>query len=506
MLERASEDARNDLQATETIIHELRHRSTRRAAKLLSDLVSRHGGLSGSRQNPPRAPEAVPLQGPTIVTIAASKLERSLYPWQAEAIRNWVLAGRCGIVEAVTGAGKTRLGLYAADSALRLQQKVVVVVPTKELLHQWKKEIHEHVPRARVGLLGDGSRDSLRTCDILVATVHSGSRYHLVPQGQAALLIADEVHRFGAETFSLALEEAFDHRLGLSATYQRADNAHETVLLPFFGKVVFTLDYVRARRERAIARFRLALVGVKLTDNERLEYDELSEQMRRSKKRLVRDCNAPENPYEDFIRWVTRAEKGEIKGAERLAGMYLSSVKKRQRLLSESENKQACAEDLFPAVLGARRTLGFTRTIESASRVALAWRQHGISAEQFDSLLKKDHRRRLFDRFREGKVRALVAPKVLDEGVDVPDADLAILISTSKSRIQTIQRAGRVLRRKSSDTIARIVVLSVIDTIDNPDEAGRGEALDALSAASDVTEEFEYPDELGELVIFLNEN
>jgi superfamily II DNA or RNA helicase len=170
-----------------------------------------------------------------------------LRKWQIEALGAWEEAGCCGIVEAVTGAGKTRLAMAAIARELKLGGKVAVIVPSRELQRQWEREMHIHFESADIGLMGNGNSDSLVENDILIAVVNSASQNDLgLIDGESGLLVVDECHRLGAEKFQHALKEVFLSRLGLSATRERTDGAHDTILASFFGDVVYSLGYEAA--------------------------------------------------------------------------------------------------------------------------------------------------------------------------------------------------------------------------------------------------------------------
>jgi len=103
---------------------------------------------------------------------------------------------------------------------------------------------------------------------------------------------------------------------------------------------------------------------------------------------------------------------------------------------------------LTDAIRRANRTLIFTQTVESAENIAGTFRFNGIETQAVHSKLKMDERRDILSEFGEGSLQVVVAPQVLDEGIDVPEADLAIIVAASKTRRQMIQRMGRVLRCK----------------------------------------------------------
>ncbi len=114
----------------------------------------------------------------------------SLYPWQREALEWWRKRRYRGVIEAVTGAGKTRGALAAVEHHLRHGgDRVVVIVPTKELLYQWKRETEKMLVeacgmRVSIGLLGDGHKNMMRSATILLATVQTARNHRLLPVAQ----------------------------------------------------------------------------------------------------------------------------------------------------------------------------------------------------------------------------------------------------------------------------------------------------------------------------------
>ncbi len=162
-----------------------------------------------------------------------------LREWQVAAFADWVGAGCRGVVEAITGSGKTRLAVAAVRVALSRDGVALVLVPTLDLQDQWVAELRRLVPHARVGRLGGGHGDDLSGHHVVVATPHSAAQVPVVPDdGVLGLLVADEAHRYGAPTWGAALRDAFAMRLALTATYERTDDGVVDVLGPYFGPVV----------------------------------------------------------------------------------------------------------------------------------------------------------------------------------------------------------------------------------------------------------------------------
>ena len=232
-------------------------------------LLAAHGRFRSDRGTPERWwPVSGPGKRPYLsrghpVAPVRPSASLGLYPWQAEALAAWDRRGGRGVVEAVTGAGKTMVGIAAALDELWRRGQVLVLVPTVELQHQWTAALESRLTdRRRVGRLGAGAGDSLVATDVLVAVVNSARVTNVRPIRQGGLLIADECHRYGSAVNQLALDPRFRRRLGLSATYARDDDGNLAWLDPYFGGVCFRLDYRRAVADEVTARLTVSLVGV----------------------------------------------------------------------------------------------------------------------------------------------------------------------------------------------------------------------------------------------------
>ena len=119
----------------------------------------------------------------------------SLRPWQTAALQAWNENKRCGLVEAVTGTGKTRLAVAAIAQELEFGGKAAVIGPTIELQRQWFIELERQFPQAQIGLMGNGNQDLLTGCDVLIAIVHSASMHARGLQAQElGLLVADHAN------------------------------------------------------------------------------------------------------------------------------------------------------------------------------------------------------------------------------------------------------------------------------------------------------------------------
>ncbi len=438
-------------------------------------------GASGIETAP-----AVPVAGPAVGPVT------TLYDWQVEALEAWRRRGGRGVVEAVTGTGKTMVGIAAAGEELARGGQVLVLVPTRELLDQWTLELTRSGPgHARIGRLGGGHHDDLGRCEIVVAVVNSARDADLRPRRPGGLLIADECHRYGSDGNRIALADGFGRRLGLSATYARADDGHLTWLDPYFGGTCFRMGYRRAIRDGVTAPFTVALLGVEFSPVERAGYDELTAVLSTARAKLIASGLAPAEPVGAFVAAAARlARGGDDTGPRGAARTYLYALQQRRRLLAESPGKFEALDGLVPALLGCDRAITFTQSIAAAESAAARLRNSGLQAEAIHSKLHQAERRAVLTRFGAGELQVVTAPQVLDEGVDVPAADLAVILAASRSRRQMIQRMGRVLRRKPDGRSAHFVIVFVLGTVEDPALGAHEGFLDEITPVADAVRMF----------------
>ncbi len=411
----------------------------------------------------------------------SEELPFALYPWQSRALKAWQQNDRSGMVEAVTGAGKTRLALAAIHEHLLLNGRVAVIVPTVELQRQWNSQFTEFFPSVRVGLLGNGNNGSLQDCDILITIANSASAKNLrLPKGCIGLLVADECHRLGSEVFKRALKPEFACRLGLSATHERSDGAHTSVLEPYFGPVCFQLDYKTAKAERVIARVEVILRACQFDDEEQMQYDEYTEEIARAKKVLVDKFGVTSEPYQRFMEELANMRVNGTRKMSIAVGRYQSAVTKRRMLVSDSDVKLEALKSLTTHIHNSNGALIFTETISAAEKAADLLNELGIESVAMHSQLKPRERQAVFERFKGGDIKAIVAPHLLDEGVDVPEADLGIILAATRTRRQMVQRMGRVLRLKSDNRMATFIIVYIAGTTEDPDKGAHENFLDEI--------------------------
>ena len=351
--------------------------------------------------------------------------------YQRAALDAWVSAGRQGTIVLPTGAGKSYVAHLLMENAAR---STLIVVPTIDLMHQWYSGLLDTFALDEVGLLGGGAHD-LRPVTI---TTYDSACLHMERYGDRfGLLLCDEVHHLPGPTYQLAaLACLAPFRAGLTATPERQDGG-ETRLASLVGPVVYRRE-IKELAGHYLADYDTERVEVELDEDEALAYAEARARytsfLRESGVSLEREG------WAGFLRACTRSERGrEALLAWRIQRAIPMTC--RQKLAKVSDLLLQHRHD---------RTLLFTH--DNATVYELS-RRHLLPAITHQTPVRE--RKALLAGFRQGRYPALITSKVLNEGVDVPEANVAIVLSGSGSVREHVQRLGRVLR-KSGDKRARL--------------------------------------------------
>jgi superfamily II DNA or RNA helicase len=352
--------------------------------------------------------------------------EPSLRPYQDAALWAWQRAGQRGLVVLPTGAGKTRVALAAMA---RAGCPSLALVPTRVLLEQWSRELSA-VYSGPVGCLGNGER---RVEAVTVATFESAWRHMHEIGARFRLVVVDEVHHFGDGRRDEALELcAAPFRLGLTATPPRSPASEQLATL--VGPTAFELA-VADLSGRFLAPFELVTLRLDLDGGERREWELAVAAYRPVLRAFQREC--PGAGWLDFARAASRTEQGRE---------ALAAFRRSRNILSFPSAKREAVARLL-ARHATSRVLIFTADNETAYAVA---REHLVMPITCDIL--KAERAAALERFRVGNLRALVSARVLNEGIDVPDADVAIVVGGTHGEREHVQRIGRLLRPRSGKT------------------------------------------------------
>lgn len=374
--------------------------------------------------------------------------------YQEVALARWLAAGARGVVALPTGAGKT---LVAIAAIARLGVATLCLVPTRVLLDQWARALAVCTAQP-IGRLGDGEH---AVAPVTVATYASATSWAPRIGGRFGLVIVDEAHHVGAwcptEVFEMLVAPA---RLGLSAT-PPDDMA---VLARHVGPVVYALT-VEDLRGDGLAEHRLVSVPVALDPTERRRYRELRGRFARRYAAFQRAM--PDAAWREFVRDSSRTNEGRA---------ALAAWREYRALLAYPDGKRAALREILGRHRGCR-ALVFTADNATAYAIARELLVMPITHE-----IRRSERSKALAGFRTGECPVLVSSQVLEEGFDVPDADVAIVVGGTGSPRRFVQRVGRVLRPRDGKC-ALIYELAVAETTEVADVARRHSGLGAAAIA-----------------------
>lgn len=364
---------------------------------------------------------------------------REPHEYQVQALDAWKQADGRGSIVLPTGAGKT---LVATHAIRHVNSSTVVLVPTTSLVYQWYSLL-TNVFQTEIGVYYSSEK---RVLPLTVTTYHSAGDLIAEYGNTFKLLICDEVHHLPAKTWGeAALMSPAPFRLGLTATYpeEHEQTGERWRLDELIGPIVYT-QRLETLLGKQLAEYRTQRVRVDLTEEERVRYE------------------AAHAIYMGFVR---------ERGLQRTHGagwlrelMRLSTVDQDARrawlarrqilnLLDSCQGKFAALEALLHEHTG-ERILVFTESNEVAYKISLQYLVPVISHET-----RVAERKHILDAFQNGHYSVIITSKALNEGVDVPEAKVAIVLGGGASKREYLQRLGRILRKKEPLEAVLIEVL-----------------------------------------------
>ncbi|MEL4897426.1 DEAD/DEAH box helicase [Crocosphaera sp. Alani8] len=381
--------------------------------------------------------------------------EREPYPHQKESLEAWKQAQRQGVVVLPTAAGKTYLAQLAMVATPRT---TLIVVPTLDLMHQWYAQILAAFPDIEVGLLGGGSRDR---SPILIATYNSAAIHAEALGNRYALQIFDECHHLPTDFFRVIAEYSIaPYRLGLTATPERSDGNHRD-LDTLIGEVVYRKG-VKDLAGGTLAEHKVVEIKVKLSPTERQRYDKAME----IRNKFLRESNislGSLNGWQIFVKASARSPAGRrAMLAHREAKEIAAGTDGKLRVLTEL----ICEHHQDSILI-------FTNDNATVYRIS---EEFLIPAITHQTPVKERHD--ILTRFREGIYKSLVTSHVLNEGVDVPDVKVAIILSGTSSAREYVQRLGRILRKGTElNKLATLYEIVAEDTSEERTSQRRKETI-----------------------------
>ncbi|HEX3033664.1 MAG TPA: DEAD/DEAH box helicase family protein [Thermodesulfobacteriota bacterium] len=355
-----------------------------------------------------------------------SKIEFSPHPYQMEAIEAWKKNKFIGVIELPTGAGKSYLGQMAIELTKR---STLVVVPTLDLLNQWYDLLCSAFGSKIVGIIGGGYYE----VNSLTATTYESAVNYVDKLGNRwGLVIFDECHHLPGPMYSHAAEMAIaPYRLALTATLERPDGRH-TVLNNLIGPVIYRKG-IKDLAGEYLSEYEVRKVTVYLTEEEREQYLEAREELASYLSNNKLSLSSLEG-WKLFVMKSAQSKEG------RRAMLSHHTAKK---IAMGNQAKLRALEAILKRH-SKDRVIIFTQDNETAYTISTEFLIPCIT-HQTD--IKE--RKAILEAFSKGKYPFLATSKVLNEGVNVPEANVAVVLSGSGSVREHVQRLGRILRKRS---------------------------------------------------------
>ena len=339
--------------------------------------------------------------------------------YQKDALKKW-FHNKKGAVVMPTGAGKT---IFAMKIIEKMSSSTFIVVPTLDLVNQWKKELK----KAFSIDIGEFTGNKKKLGPITVSTYNSAYINAAYLGNKFKLLIFDEVHHLPSESFRHIAEMfASPYRLGLTATFERDDGLHDE-LPKLIGDKIYEISPEPLAGEY-LADFETKKITVDFTEEEQVEYDGAQSTF----KNYLISRNIKMRGPKDFQKIVMRS------GRDPKAREAILARNKAEKLAFNSKNK---INELAKLLDKDNRTIIFTKYNNMVYKISKRFLIPCITHKT-----KKDERKEILEKFKGGIYCAIVSSRVLDEGIDVPEANVGIILSGTGSSREYIQRLGRILR------------------------------------------------------------
>jgi len=352
---------------------------------------------------------------------------------QRKALNQWAQAGYMGSIIAGTGFGKSRCGVVAINHVLNIlgKESALILVPTVQLQDQFKDEFSKW-----------GYDNCLDRVDIMCYQ----SAYKLIGN-HYDIVICDEIHLgLSKEYRKFFKNNTYDKLLGMTATIP--EDADKKVELFKLAKTVYTITLDQCVEMKLVSPYEIYCVPVKLTFGEMLEYDSVQADFVRHKMWLGPEAF-------DMAKFFIANPRCSSEEKFHAAGFY-KAIRERKRIVDTAYNKIS----KFKAIVDANLTekiITFGGLNDFTDQLA-----ESVSplAEVYHSKRTAKDRKNALKRFKEDEVNILCSTKALNQGFDIPNANIGIICGLTSKALSMVQRIGRLIRFEE-DKIGKIYIIYV---------------------------------------------
>jgi len=371
---------------------------------------------------------------------------------QNKGIESWISNSKRGILKHATGSGKTITAISIIKNEIDLGNNVVVMVPGRELLYQWQEEIEKYIPDAVCELLGDGNHSELWALMKLprenqkgMITISIGASLSMpkytsllkdviANEMNSFLFVVDECHKIGSSRYSKFSDIKFPMTLGLSATPERQDEIESERVFTILDKTVHTYTLKEAFTDRHLSKFNYHMEKAYLSDVEQKRYDALNK---------------------DIIAKLSGKKEGAA-----LDNYTKNLIRQARNIIRSADDKLNATLKILGEHYGKSDFTEYWLIYAADSNMINTWRQRIRDELSIDTLpywsgQSRSERKITLDYFKSNG-GVLVAIKCLDEGVDIPSISHGIIVASTKTKREWIQRRGRLLRKSEKKSHSEI--------------------------------------------------
>ncbi len=389
-----------------------------------------------------------------------------LYEWQKQCINQWFSINCRGIAQVATGGGKTFMAIFSALKLLNNTPnlKVKIIVPKTFLVQQWKNCLINDfcIDKNEIGCFY--GREKCFESKLFMIYVINSARYTLSKiildeqnEGHPHLLILDECHHYSSnenfKIFEFLNNANYDKEqyfsLGLSATPKTITSS--ITIEKTIGPIFFNYSILKAMKDNIINECVIYNIKLNFTDDEALEYDEVSQQLSRlisilnSKYPTIKHSNMNLDQFIVFLNKIIR------RGEEELCAIALSILQKmreRQDILYNAKSRLLAVSNLIDLLFDTKKIMIFTERIIQVDALYLQLnKKYKGKISKYHSNMEEYEKQLSLESYRIGSSKILLTCKALDEGLNIPSSDIGIILSGNAQERQRIQRLGRILRK-----------------------------------------------------------
>lgn len=390
------------------------------------------------------------------LVLELNKKRVELYRWQIEAINYFKNHNNKAIFEVTTGAGKTFVAIKIIKEIWKEdpKAKVLIVVPKNVIMETgWYKELYDAgIPLQNIGVFYGNIKE------YAPVTITNMQNLENVALQIFNFVIFDELHNYGTKRLLPFVAYPFKYKLGLTATIARMDNSHYKIY-KIFDYNIFKYSSQDALQEEVLNPFFFYNVGVVMSPDDYEEYDSKTQE----------------------INMILRAGGGYnriMKSKSPLKLTMLGKMNERKDLV----NNYPLKFDVVRQIVKKHKkdkVIIFNQFNKQTNNLYWELLDIGINARIIHSQIPKDIRDKTLIDFRNDKFNVLLTSKVLDEGYNLPKLDVAIIMAGDSSPKQTIQRMGRVLRKKDKESV--LYQVYCMQTIEEDYGSKRADLFEQLS-------------------------